>query len=89
MLALESLPLLQPFRDRFGLPEDPQEILASQLPQVGVRPAASRQFGEKRRISRDIFQTLYDIGDSVEVATNPYVIDARHLARVLALASDL
>ncbi len=65
--------------------EHAQRVAAREGREVVVAPAAVCQRGEEPRVARDVLEPLGQRGDAVVVAAEPDVLDARHLAHVLAV----
>ena len=80
---------MQALRDGLCLCKHSEEVLSSQFPQITVRPPPSRQLGEQGRICRYVFEAQDYFRDSVKIAADPDMIDARDFADVFDLIRNL
>ena len=80
---------LQPRRDSLGTAESSQQVLAGELAQIGVGPAAANQLSEQVRILGDVFQALRLLAVSGKVGGNADVVRAGDFADVLNVICHL
>ena len=80
---------LKASRHLLCLSEHAENVLAGELLQVFVRPAAMHELSKERRIFRHVFKSDDNVGDSVEVTSDADVIRADNLFYVLDLIGNL
>ena len=66
-----------------GRAKDPQQILAGELLEIMVAPAATDQLGEQLGELGDVLQSLGHGIDPIEIASDAHMIDAHQLDHVV------
>ncbi len=89
--AVRRWPLfLQPLRDRLGLRQGAQYVLAGELAQIGVAPATADQLREECRIRGLVLETDRKVVVSaVEVGTDANMVNAGNLPDVINAVGDV
>ena len=81
--------LLETSRDALGLAHHPEDVLAGNLLDVVVRPAAPQELDEKCGELGDILEPHRRPADPVEVRADPHVVDPSDLADVVDVVRHL
>lgn len=74
--------------DAFCLAQRAEQIAASQLCQIGIAPAAARQFHKQGWLVFDTVEALWEERHAVEVRANADIVVARNFRDVLDVISD-